>query len=81
MRAAGLRYSGPVKVVHAVLDTEAAEPAERVQLFVDGSPVDPVVENPPDMGETIHLDVGRHYVLGRERRANIRRRHVLRGPL
>jgi hypothetical protein len=52
------------RVVHVVLDTEAVDPTERAQLFIDGSLVDPVVEEPPSMGEGITLDIDRHYVLG-----------------
>ncbi len=52
------------RVVHAVLDTTALAPEDRVRMFIDGQPVAPVMESPPEQGQGIDLAIGRHYVLG-----------------
>ena len=51
-------------VLHLVLDTTLADPAERVKLYLDGALVPSVGGEPPDQDEVLDLGTGRHYVLG-----------------
>jgi hypothetical protein len=53
------------KVLHAVIDSTQSVPADRVRLFVDGSPAPaPPSSQPPLLGEALDLNVGRYLVLG-----------------
>lgn len=59
----GLSSAGRI-VVHCVLDTTLAPAADRVRLYVDGSPVASTSTSQPSQGLTIDLLTGRHFVLG-----------------
>lgn len=51
-------------VLHAVLDTNRPDEAERLRLFIDGALVDPVGGTPPASGEVIDFELQNRLALG-----------------